>query len=90
MVLGKPHNDEKGPQLADVKCFLFKPGNGVMIHKGTWHDFPLAIKDPVTVITANSPDVVKALDERAGRDRSRRRLQDRHQERTGKILPVKL
>jgi ureidoglycolate lyase len=61
MVLGKPHNDAKVPTLDDVRCFTFRPGTGIMIHKGTWHDFPLAIKDPVTVITANSPEVVEAL-----------------------------
>ncbi len=82
MVLGKPHNDEKGPQLADVKCFLFKPGNGVMIHKGTWHDFPLAIKGPGYCDYRELTGCRQGpcLDERAGRDGSWRRLQDRHQE----------
>ena len=32
-----------------------------MIHKGTWHDFPMAIDRPVTVLTANSEEVVAAL-----------------------------
>lgn len=63
MVLGKPNHEKGGvtPTLDDVKCFVFPPGHGVMIHKGTWHDFPLAVKDPVTVLTANSPEVVEAL-----------------------------
>lgn len=63
MVLGRPTHDEglSVPKLDDVKCFVFPPGHGIMIHKGTWHDFPLAVKDPVTVITANSPAVVTAL-----------------------------
>jgi ureidoglycolate lyase len=63
MVLGKPNHEQGGevPDLTEVKCFVFPPGHGVMIHKGTWHDFPLCVKEPVTVITANSPEVVVAL-----------------------------
>lgn len=63
MVLGKP-NHEKGenvPNLKEVKCFVFPPGHGIMLHKGTWHDFPLAVKEPVTCLTMNSPEVVEAL-----------------------------
>jgi len=63
MVLGKPNHEQgkKAPDLAEVKCFILPPGHGIMLHKGTWHDFPLCVKDPVTVLTANSPEVVEAL-----------------------------
>lgn len=63
MVLGKPNHEQgkKVPDLDTVKCFVLPPGYGIMIHKGTWHDFPLCVKDPVTVLTANSPEVVEAL-----------------------------
>jgi len=63
MVLGKPNHErgKKAPDLSDVKCFILPPGHGIMLHKGTWHDFPLCVKDPVTVLTANSPEVVEAL-----------------------------
>ncbi|MHB1202409.1 MAG: ureidoglycolate lyase [Acidithiobacillus sp.] len=63
MVLGKPnHNSgEKTPRLEDVRAFRIPAGQGVMIHVGTWHDFPMAISDPVTVMTMNSDEVVKAL-----------------------------
>jgi ureidoglycolate lyase len=63
MVLGKP-NHERGadvPDLEDVVAFVFPPGHGVMIHLGTWHDFPMALDRPVTVFTVNSEEVVKAL-----------------------------
>lgn len=63
MVLSKP-NHEKGediPNLEEVVCFVFPPGHGIMLHKGTWHDFPLCVKDPVTCLTMNSPEVVEAL-----------------------------
>lgn len=63
MVLGKPNHaaGRSVPDLPDVRCFVFPPGHGVMLHKGTWHDFPLAVKDPVTCLTMNSPEVVVAL-----------------------------
>jgi ureidoglycolate lyase len=63
MVLGRP-NHEQGkdvPRLDDVTCFVLPPGHGVMLHKGTWHDFPLAVAAPVTCLTMNSPEVVVAL-----------------------------
>lgn len=32
-----------------------------MIHAGTWHDFPMAIVDQVTVPAMNADEVVDAL-----------------------------
>ncbi|MBX9879163.1 MAG: ureidoglycolate lyase [Candidatus Obscuribacterales bacterium] len=63
MVLGKPNHEQKGevPELKEVKCFVFPAGHGIMLWKGTWHDFPLCVKEPVTCMTANSPAVVEAL-----------------------------
>lgn len=60
MVLGRPC-DADVPQLEHVKAFVIPPGHGIMIHKGTWHDFPMALDRPVTVLTANSDEVVEAL-----------------------------
>lgn len=63
MVLGKP-NHARGrdlPDLEDVRAFVIPAGHGVMIHAGTWHDFPMALDRPVTVLTANSDEVVEAL-----------------------------
>jgi ureidoglycolate lyase len=66
MVLGRPTHDRDGaaadlPELEDVRCYVLPPGHGIMLHKGTWHDFPLCVAEPVTVMTANSPEVVLAL-----------------------------
>lgn len=63
MVLGKPNHAQGGdtPVLEDVRAFVVAPGHGVMIHEGTWHDFPMALDRPVTVLTANSEEVVAAL-----------------------------
>jgi ureidoglycolate lyase len=63
LVLGTP-NHEAGmgaPELDTLRVFILPPGHGVMIHAGTWHDFPLAIDQPVTVLTMNSAEVVQAL-----------------------------
>ena len=63
MVLGKPNqgSGENVPRLEDVRAFRIPAGQGVMIHVGTWHDFPMSIGDPVTVMTMNSDEVVTAL-----------------------------
>lgn len=60
MVLGKPTTGAL-PDLDDVRCLRFPPAHGIMIHAGTWHDFPLAIERPVSVLTMNSEEVVLAL-----------------------------
>lgn len=63
MVLGKP-NHEQGdniPCIEDMKVFIFQSGHGIMLLTGTWHDFPLAINESVTVLTVNSEEVVQAL-----------------------------
>ena len=63
MVLGKPNqgSGENIPRLEDVRAFRIPAGQGVMIYLGTWHDFPMSIGDPVTVMTMNSDEVVTAL-----------------------------
>jgi len=61
MVLGEPDESKTVPDPANVKAFVIPPGTGLMIHKGTWHDFPVAIAKPVTVLTYNSAEVVEAL-----------------------------
>ena len=63
MVLGKPNHahGDVVPAIEDVVAFVLPPGHGVLIHAGTWHDFPMAIDRPVTVLTANSEEVVEAL-----------------------------
>lgn len=49
------------PDLDAVRCVVFPPGHGILLHKGTWHDFPLSLGQPVTCLTANSEEVVAAL-----------------------------
>jgi ureidoglycolate lyase len=66
MVLSPPTNStpalpEDLPCLDEVTCFSFSPGTGIILDLGVWHDFPLAISAPVTCLTANSAEVVEAL-----------------------------
>lgn len=63
MVLAPPNHEEgkNTPDLDKVKAFQFEPGVGLMLHRGTWHDFPFAVDGDVTVLTANSSEVVEAL-----------------------------
>lgn len=62
MVLGTPSRPGVHvPDLSTVRCFVFGAGHGIMLHKGTWHDFPLSVDKPVTCLTANSEEVVAAL-----------------------------
>ena len=63
MLMGKPNHQQRRdlPDVEQIRAFKFPPGHGIMLHIGTWHDFPLAIGRPVTVLTMNSPEVVEAL-----------------------------
>jgi ureidoglycolate lyase len=59
-----PPNQAEGKNLPDldkVKAFILEPGIGFLLHKGTWHDFPFASDGEVTILTANSAEVVSAL-----------------------------
>lgn len=60
MVLGEP-TSESVPDLTRVKAFYFPGGHGVMLWQKVWHDFPLAVSEPVTIFTINSEEVVDAL-----------------------------
>jgi ureidoglycolate lyase len=63
MVLGPP-TQGRGltvPRLDELRAFHFRAGQGVLIHRGTWHDFPMACRRAVTVLTANSEEVVETL-----------------------------
>lgn len=65
LVLCKPTQEQTMgdalPDLNTLVCFVFDPGTGFLLHKGTWHDFPLAISQPVTCLTGNSDEVINAL-----------------------------
>ncbi|MBW4644403.1 MAG: ureidoglycolate lyase [Goleter apudmare HA4340-LM2] len=63
MVLAPPNHThgENLPDLNQVQALRFPPGHGLLLHLGTWHDFPIACDRPVVILTANSDEVVTAL-----------------------------
>ncbi|MDZ8053467.1 MAG: ureidoglycolate lyase [Aulosira sp. ZfuVER01] len=63
MVMAPPNhdNEENLPNLNQVQALRFPPGYGLLLHIGTWHDFPIACDRPVVILTANSDEVVTAL-----------------------------
>jgi len=70
MVMAPP-NHEAGDQLPDLDAATalhFPAGSVLLLHAGTWHDFPIAVDRPVTLLLANSEEVVEAL-RTAGRPR---------------------
>lgn len=65
MVLAAPNHEhnENLPDLNQVQALHFPAGHGLLLHLGTWHDFPIACEQPVVILTANSDEVVTALSE---------------------------
>ncbi|WP_066425591.1 ureidoglycolate lyase [Anabaena sp. 4-3] len=64
MVMAPPNHQagEDLPSLSQVQALRFQAGQGLLLHLGTWHDFPIAGDDrPVVILTANSDEVVTAL-----------------------------
>jgi ureidoglycolate lyase len=63
MVMAPPNHeiDENLPNLKQAQALRFPPGYGLLLHIGTWHDFPIACDRPVVILTANSDEVVTAL-----------------------------
>ncbi len=63
LVLAPPNHAEgkQVPDLDKIQAFIFEPGVGFLLNLGTWHDFPFAATDEVTILTANSAEVVVAL-----------------------------
>ncbi|MDM9385147.1 ureidoglycolate lyase [Chlorogloeopsis sp. ULAP01] len=63
MVMAPPNHEqgENLPDLNQVKALRFPAGHALLLHLGTWHDFPIACEQPVVILTANSDEVVIAL-----------------------------
>ncbi|MFN6565856.1 ureidoglycolate lyase [Dendronalium sp. ChiSLP03b] len=70
MVMAPPNheNGENLPTLNQVKALRFPAGYGLLLHLGTWHDFPIACDRPVVILTANSDEVVTALSQMQAAD----------------------
>jgi len=68
-VLGEPTHDredldEKHRALPDpktAKAYIIPAGFGLILKKGTWHDFPVSCGPPVSAFILNTEEVVAAL-----------------------------
>lgn len=68
-ILGEPtHNrvdltdeERSRPDFKNVKGYIIAPGCGIIIKKGTWHDFPVSVGPDVNVFIMNTREVVDAL-----------------------------
>ncbi|CAK9036605.1 Chitin deacetylase 1 [Durusdinium trenchii] len=68
-VLGEPTHDredleEKQRALPDpnrVKAYIIPAGMGLILKKGTWHDFPVSCGPPLSAFIINTEEVVEAL-----------------------------
>ncbi|MEU3169764.1 ureidoglycolate lyase [Streptosporangium sp. NPDC006930] len=68
MVLAPPNDDadpDGVPDLNETVALRFPAASALLLHLGTWHDFPIAVSEPVTLLIGNSEEVVDAL-QRAG------------------------
>ena len=63
LVLAPPNHDVGAdlPDLDRAVAVRFPPSSALLLHAGTWHDFPIAEDRPVTVLIGNSMEVVDAL-----------------------------
>jgi nicotinamidase-related amidase/ureidoglycolate hydrolase len=69
LVLGEPtHNrqdltevERRSPDLSRMKGYIIPGGCGIVIKKGTWHDFPVSVGPDLSVFILNTREVVDAL-----------------------------
>ncbi|KAL7449272.1 hypothetical protein ACHAWC_001344, partial [Mediolabrus comicus] len=68
-VLGEPTHDREDlseserrmPDLSRMKGYIIPGGCGIILKKGTWHDFPVSVGPDVNVFILNTREVVDAL-----------------------------
>ncbi|CAE7925365.1 cda1, partial [Symbiodinium sp. KB8] len=56
--------DEKGrgkPDPDRVRAYIIPAGMGLILKKGTWHDFPVSCGPPLSAFIINTEEVVEAL-----------------------------
>jgi ureidoglycolate lyase len=81
MVLGAPTATHQ-PDPSTVRAFSFDGTSGVMLHVGTWHEFPFASQPPADVVVILRKETqsnleVRENDEAVGDDLEKRNLQVR-------------
>ena len=69
MILGKPTHDrddlmddeKASPDWSRTKGYIIPAGCGIIIKKGTWHEFPMSVGPKLTVFVINTKEVIDAL-----------------------------
>ena len=69
LILGEPTHGREDlteeekclPDFSRTKGYIVPPGCGIIIKKGTWHDFPVSVGPEVTVFVINTKEVVDSL-----------------------------
>ena len=69
MILGEPtheredlsETERKFPDISRLKGYLIPAGCGIILKKGTWHDFPVSVGPNVNIFVLNTAEVVDAL-----------------------------
>eukprot|EP00933_Yihiella_yeosuensis_P074518 TRINITY_DN83475_c0_g1_i1.p1 TRINITY_DN83475_c0_g1~~TRINITY_DN83475_c0_g1_i1.p1 ORF type:complete len:510 (+),score=102.21 TRINITY_DN83475_c0_g1_i1:114-1643(+) len=56
-----PEKDRKLPDPSRCKAYIIPAGFGLILRKGTWHDFPVSCGPPVSAFILNTEEVVAAL-----------------------------
>lgn len=61
MVLAPPAPEAATPDLSRAKALLFDGQAALMLHLGTWHEFPFALVDGTSLIVAIRRDTMRDL-----------------------------
>ncbi|KAL7466977.1 hypothetical protein ACHAXS_007244 [Conticribra weissflogii] len=69
LILGEPTHDREDldederhlPDISKIRGYIVPAGYGIIIKKGTWHDFPVSMGPEATVFVINTKEVVDAL-----------------------------
>jgi ureidoglycolate lyase len=90
MILAPPSEGDL-PDLDRAAAFVFAGDQGLAMHVGTWHEFPLAIEDGTDIVVLLRRQTVQDLARREGNEASGPDLEKRDLEaRFGLRLAVEL
>lgn len=81
VVLGAPNN-QSAPDSHSVRAFRFDGGAGLMMHIGTWHEFPFALAQDADILVilrneTNRDLSLRADNEAVGGDLEKRNMRSR-------------
>ena len=82
VVLAPPTPSGRLPELASARAFRFAGDCGLMMHLGTWHEFPFALQAPADLVVILRNETNRNLDaiedgEAVGEDLEKRNVRRR-------------